>query len=60
MKDTESQIKKKYTTEEKLKIINNSRYIKIVKDKKELKQDSIYLPIRRNGQLAYIVVENKE
>mgnify|MGYP001626227607 CR=1 FL=1 len=53
----ESQIEKEYTTEEKLKIISNSRYIKIIKNKENLKQYSVYIPIKRNGQIVYVVVE---
>ncbi len=51
----ENKEKKKYTTSEKLKIIDRSRYIKIVKKKEDLGPDDVYIPIKKDGKTVYIV-----
>ncbi|WP_175266947.1 hypothetical protein [Acidiplasma cupricumulans] len=38
---------KKYTMNEKLKIIDRSRYIKIIKNEKDLTENDIYVPIKK-------------
>jgi hypothetical protein len=48
---------KKYTMNEKLRIIDRSRYIKIVKNEKDLTENDIYVPIKKNGKTVYIVVQ---
>ncbi len=48
---------KKYTLTEKLKIIDRSRYIRIVKREKDLSENDIYVPIKKNGKKVYIVAQ---
>ena len=50
-------IEKKYTLDEKLKIINNSPYIKIVRKAEKLKDEDVYISIKRKGKTVYIVAE---
>ena len=45
----------KYTMSERLKIIDRSRYIVIVKNEKHLKNNDVYVPIFKNGKKVYIV-----
>lgn len=42
---------------ESFKIIGRCRYIKIVKSKKYLSEDDIYIPVKKNGKLVYIVAQ---
>ncbi|SIM62288.1 hypothetical protein [Cuniculiplasma divulgatum] len=49
--------RKQYTANEKLKIINRSRYIKIVKSEKDLKENDIFVQIKKNGKKVYIVAQ---
>ena len=53
----ENKEEKKYTINEKLKIIDRSRYIRIVRNKKNLTENDIYVPIKKNGKIVYIVAE---
>ncbi len=53
----ENKEEKKYTMSEKLKIIDRSRYIRIVKNEKDLTENDIYVPIKKNGKTVYIVAE---
>jgi hypothetical protein len=51
----------KYTDIEKLKIIERSKYIKIVKKKEELKPDDVYISIKKDGKIKwYVVAVNDE
>ena len=50
---------KTYTMNERLKIIDRSRYIKIVKNKKYLTENDIYVPIKKNGKTVYIVADKR-
>jgi len=50
----------KYTNIEKLKIIERSKYIKIVKKKEELKQDDVYIPIKKDGKIKWYIVAVNE
>jgi len=53
---------KKYTNIEKLKIIERSKYIKIVnvKKKEELKPDDVYIPIKKGGKIRWYIVAVNE
>jgi len=60
--EMEKKYTKKYTNIEKLKIIERSKYIKIVnvKKKEELKPDDVYIPIKKDGKIKwYVVAVNK-
>ena len=45
-------------TEEKLKIMDNAEYFKVVK--KEPNEDDVYIPITRNGKKAFLVVREHD
>ena len=47
----------KYTLDEKLQIINKSPYIKIVTKFKKLKDDDVYVAVKRRGKMIYVVAE---
>ena len=53
-------MEKKYTDIEKLKIIERSKYIKIVKKKEELKPDDVYIPIKKDGKIRWYIVAVNE
>jgi hypothetical protein len=53
----ENKEEKKYTNIEKLKIIDRSKYIKIVKKKEDLEPDDVYIPIKKDGKTVYIVAQ---
>jgi hypothetical protein len=52
-------VNKKYTVDERLKILDNSRYIRIVKNLKDLTEDDVYIPIKKRGKTVYIVAEKE-
>jgi len=55
-----TEMEKKYTNIEKLKIIDRSKYIKIVKKKEDLKPDDVYIPITKDGKIKWYVVAVNE
>jgi hypothetical protein len=42
-------------SDEKLKIINNAEFVKVVK--KEPGNDDVYVPITRNGKKFYLIIQ---
>ena len=44
-----------YNTTDKLIILSRCRYIRIVKNKNKLKENDVYIPIKKNGKVVYIV-----
>lgn len=50
---------KQYSMSERLKIIDRSRYIIIVRNEKHLKENDVYIPIFKNGKKVYIVSYDK-
>jgi hypothetical protein len=42
-------------SEEKLKIMDNAEFVKVVK--KEPKEDDVYVPITKNGKKFFLVVQ---
>ena len=55
MSERQELIKEEYSMSKRLKILNRSRYIIIVKNKKHLKDNDVYVPIYRDGKKVYIV-----
>jgi len=55
-----TEMEKKYTNIEKLKILDRSKYIKIVKKKEDLKPDDVYIPITKDGKIKWYVVAVNE
>ena len=47
--------RKEYTLDDRLKIVERSKYIRIVKNKKDLKDDDIFIPIKEKGKTVYMV-----
>ena len=52
-------VNKKYTVDERLKILDNSRYIRIVKNLKDLTEDDVYIQTKKGGKTVYIVAEKE-
>lgn len=44
-------------TPEKLRILDRTKYIKIVKNKQKLKNTDVYIPIRKNNKIVYVVAQ---
>ncbi len=49
-------VDKEYTWDERLKILENSKCIRIVKHPRH---DDVYVPIEENGRTVYVVAEKE-
>ena len=44
-------------TPEKLRTLDRTKYIKIIKNKQKLKNTDVYIPIRKNNKIVYVVAQ---
>jgi hypothetical protein len=47
-------------TPEKLRTLDRTKYIKIIKNKQKLKNTDVYIPIRKNNKIVYVVAQGDD